>query len=202
MSNRTTWNGGVAVSQLKVGQQDSDSIEVKKQKELIEKTIEIRDSLINLVKYTHDIERLKKIEMYFDWLITKTSKVNEEPTFDANTMPCLNRGDVILIDLGFNVGEEYGGKHAAIVLRNSNQSNKRVVVLPITSQEPVNKKLTIYVKIGKIAGLVDDRIHWANIFNVCAISKQRIIYPPEPKQVDGKVLNRISGAIKSQIALR
>ena len=148
------------------------------------------------------MERLNKIEKYFDWLIIKTEKVKEEPIFNANSLPPLRRGDVVLINLGFNIGEEFGGQHPAIVLRNSNKDNKRVVILPITSQEPRNKKLPIYVNIGRIRGLDETKYHWANIFSVCAVSKQRVVYPPEPKQVNGRILDRISGAIKSQIAFR
>ena len=63
-----------------------------------------------------------------------------------------------MVDLGFNVGEEFGGQHVGIVLRNSGLNSKRALVLPITSQEPKNK-LPIYVKIGKIYGLDPSKFH-------------------------------------------
>lgn len=166
--------------------------------DLIRKTREFQSSLEDLILSTDNPDRLEKINMYLDWLLVKTIKVKEEPTFQASSLPILKRGDVVLIDLGFNVGEEFGGQHAGIVLRNSGFSSKRALVLPITSQEPKNK-LPIYVKIGKIYGLDPSKFHWANIFNINNISKQRIVHPPSVKRVNGKVLNRISATINSQI---
>lgn len=173
---------------------------LKKMKVLEVKARELQKTLVDLISSTNDLTRLDKFEIYLEWLNTKTNKIKEEPTFDTTIIPELNRGDVILVDLGFNIGEEFGGEHPAIVLRNCRQANKSVTILPITSQEPKNKDIPIYVRIGKIHGLNQD-YHWANIVNLRSISKQRIIYPPEPKKVDGVVLNRMSQTIKSQIAL-
>ncbi|OEF97227.1 type II toxin-antitoxin system PemK/MazF family toxin [Desulfuribacillus alkaliarsenatis] len=158
--------------------------------------------LNNLVDDTNDNERLEKIQLYLEWLKVKTNKVKEEPTFELSSIPDLRRRDVILVDLGFNIGDEFGGQHTSIVLRNSFQSNKRVLILPITSQEPKNKNLSIYVKIGKIKGLTGDKFHWANIFNIISISKQRVICPPKPKTVSNRIMTRINGAINSQISYR
>lgn len=177
-------------------------LEENKIKSLIMKSKDVQDSLVELITNTSGIERLEIIEKYMNWLLIKTKKVYEEPNFNPSSIPELKRGDVILVNLGFNIGDEYGGEHVAIVLRDSNINSKRVLILPITSQEPKNKNNPIYVKIGNISGLDPTKIHWANIFNVHSVSKQRIIYPPTPKKVDGKILTRISGAIKSQIALR
>ncbi|WP_081364086.1 type II toxin-antitoxin system PemK/MazF family toxin [Neomoorella thermoacetica] len=89
--------------------------------------------------------------------------------------------------------------HPAIVLRNSFKNSPGVMVLPISSKKPQNIK-DFHIEIGKIVGLKE--YHWANIMHIVEVSKQRIIIPPEPKSVEGKVLNKISGAIITQIALR
>lgn len=156
--------------------------------------------LDELVITTTDIKRLQKIDKYLEWLQQKTLKVKEEPTFTAESLPYLRRGHVILTQVGFNIGEEFGGRHYAIVLKNSNQMNKRVLVLPITSQEPKNKQLPIYVPIGRISGMDPTKYHWANICNITTMSKQRVIYPPNMKTVNGRVLSRISSAISNNWA--
>lgn len=170
--------------------------------QLLEKTKTIYLSLSELITETTDIERLETLSLYLEWIDIKTRKVKAESIFNYADLPDLTRGDVILTNLGFNLGDEFGGEHAAIVLKNSPKINTRVLVLPITSKEPVNKHKPFYVKIGKIHGMNQNKFHWANIYNIRSISKLRIIYPPEPKKVNGTVLNRISGAIMGQIALR
>jgi len=180
----------------------TESDEIKQCRlDLLDISRSVQESLVDLIT-TADYQRLEKIKKYLNWLIIKTQKVKEEPDFDPSNIPDLKRGDVILIDLGFNIGDEFGGEHTAIVLRDSCSTNKRVVILPITSQEPKNKELVIYVKIGKISGMNPNKYHWANIFNVQSISKQRIKYPPEPKSVNGIVLDRISQKLMTQLALR
>ncbi|MHB8156364.1 MAG: type II toxin-antitoxin system PemK/MazF family toxin [Desulfocucumaceae bacterium] len=168
---------------------------------LISLSQQVNESLVELVTTTKDIKRLDKIEKYLNWLVKKTKHIKEEPVFEPNTLPKYIRGDVILVDLGFNIGDEFGGEHYAVVLRDSNQDKKmkRVLILPITSKEPQNK-YGIYLEIGKILGLGEH--HWANIFNIINISKQRIIGSSQVKRVDGKILTRISGAIVSQVAIR
>lgn len=141
----------------------------------------------------------KKLLLYLKWLKKKTYLVLNEETFRPEDLPELKRGMVILVDFGFNVGNEFGGIHPAIVLRNSSKNSPGVLVLPISSKKPKNIQ-DIHVEIGKIVGLKE--YHWANIMHIIEVSKQRIIIPPEPKKVEGKVLNRISGAVVAQIALR
>lgn len=48
-------------------------------------------------------------------------------------LPDLIRGNIILAELGFNIGMEFGGRHYCIVLKNSSVNNKRVLVLPVTT---------------------------------------------------------------------
>ena len=43
------------------------------------------------------------------------------------------RGDVVWVEFGFNIGEEFSGRHPAVVLKNG---GKTLLVLPITSKQP------------------------------------------------------------------
>ena len=53
----------------------------------------------------------------------------EEQKFDYSKIPSYKRGDVISVNLGFNVGSEQGGLHYAIVLNNDNQQSSPVITI-------------------------------------------------------------------------
>ena len=53
----------------------------------------------------------------------------------------LKRGNVVWIDFGFNIGNEFGGMHPAVILKNF---DKDLFVVPISSKKP-----TEYVRIEK-----------------------------------------------------
>lgn len=127
----------------------------------------------------------------------------------------LKRGDVILVELGENIGKEFSGQHPAVVLRDCPQNIEQVFVLPLTSKKPKafnpNNK-SIYLEFNRIRGMKgyqhatnryhkDNGKHWCNILNVRNISRSRIYFPPNACSMDGKDLNAISKAIRNQIAL-
>jgi mRNA interferase MazF len=167
---------------------------------LIDTAKQIYNNLRGLIDNTAITTKVK--ESYLKWLQAKTEMLTNEKIFDPRTLPYYKRGEVILANFGFNVGEEYGGNHYAIVLRDSRESQGKILVLPITSQEPKSKHLPIYIEIGSIIGLTKHKHHWANILNITNISKQRIIVTTKSLNVNSRVLDRISGAVVSQIALR
>ena len=71
-----------------------------------------------------------------------------EQTFDyENELLRYRRGDVISLNLGFNVGSEQGGLHYAIVLNNINdKSNKILTIIPLSTHEKENKDEDDYLK--------------------------------------------------------
>jgi len=162
----------------------------------------IYQEILTMISTTETPEQFKRITLLVNWLKKYIDMIKNENTFVRGDSPDLKRGHIVLIDLGFNIGEELGGPRPAIVLRDSPKSYSRVLVLPITSQEPKNKHLSIYVYLGKNKkGLNPSNEHWANVLNISNLSKQRIIIPPEPKKLDGRLLERISAAIINQVAL-
>ena len=58
------------------------------------------------------------------------------------------RGNVVWVDFGFNVGNEFGGIHPAVILKNF---EKDLFVLPISSKKPIE-----YIRIEK--DLEDEKI--------------------------------------------
>ena len=162
---------------------------------------------------------LKELKNRLEWFNNYFNLFNNHKYLQKQELPDLYRGDVVLVELGFNIGMEFGGRHYCIVLRDSAKNNKRVVVLPITSKKPsdYNKfKDTIYIQFNDIKFLHRSEDYytetkfkrWCNILNVKTISKSRIIYPIQRnlphvnKRISKKKMSEISNKIISEIALR
>ena len=121
----------------------------------------------NLVKYTlkkyridkYNYERLnKKLKSIVknnyilknDNYIFNNTDISKEDALLLTKKILLKRGNVIWIDFGFNIGNEFGGMHPAIILKNFDDE---LFVLPISSKKPkeykkmeqdyTNKKITL-----------------------------------------------------------
>ena len=65
---------------------------------------------------------------------------DEEASFNISKSGVYSRGDVIKVNLGFNIGNELGGLHYCIVLNKyDNLKNGALNVIPLTSRKD-NKK--------------------------------------------------------------
>lgn len=158
---------------------------------------------------------LKNSKNRLDWMIKYIGITKDESYLQEDKLPKLERGHIILAELGFNLGREFGGRHYCIVIRDSSITNSRVLVLPITTQKPSDYEKyrnTLYIEFKKLPGMkrikdCDGKSSskcWCNILNIRSISKSRIIYPIDrgmPKILDSQ-LKEISFRIVSQIGLR
>lgn len=157
----------------------------------------------------------EKLLNQIQWLYKYVSLIDDKEYCHLCPLPDLHRGDVILVELGENLGMEFSGQHPAVVLRDSSPSIDQVFCLPLTSKKPKGynpKKKGIYLEFRRIPGLKGYRHptravhpnngkHWCNILNVRNVSKRRIVCPPIPHKMDGDDLTAISKAIKKQIAI-
>ncbi len=90
------------------------------------------DSLIESSN-PNDIKRANLISY---WIKDFQQYILLEKSFDASKIKSYKRGDVIKVNLGFNVGSEQGGLRYAIVLDKDNKHNaKTITVIPLTSQK-------------------------------------------------------------------
>lgn len=77
---------------------------------------------------------LKKANLLSYWFETYVKYIREEEVYNPKKQIRYNRGDVIKVNFGFNVGKEYGGLHYTIVLDKNNHLSANVVtVVPLTS---------------------------------------------------------------------
>lgn len=129
---------------------------------------------------------------YLEWISKKTKIIMDSPEFLQKSKECIVRGDVVWVEFGFNIGEEFSGRHPAIVMKNG---GKTLLVIPITSKQPTEKQLAskTYVELGKIYNFKTMK-RWVNIFNINPISIERIDFTKKKGNVKGIDLDNISKA--------
>ena len=119
----------------------------------------LNKKLKNIVKNNY---ALKKNNYIFN-----NTNISKEDTMLLTKKVLLKRGNVVWIDFGFNIGNEFGGMHPAIILKNF---DNEIFVLPISSKKPKeykkleqdyhNKKITLEEcekKKGQITEIVTNR---------------------------------------------
>ncbi len=133
----------------------------------------------------------KRTHNYYEWLSAKTKLVMNEPSYVCDREAELVRGAVVWIEFGFNIGNEFGGRHPAIILRKTQSS---IFVVPLSSQEPSVKK-DYHVKVEKVYGF-KNMTRWTNVLKLQNVSIQRVDTKASIGNVKGAVLNDINDALK------
>lgn len=127
------------------------------------------------------------------------------------------RGNVIWIDFGFNIGNEFGGMHPAVILKNFEND---LFVVPISSKKPpeyvkierdLNDKeitkdkcqkrknaVTEIIEISKINGF-RDMLRWARITRMRKISILRVNLRGTIGTLDGNDMDKISEKISIEL---
>lgn len=78
----------------------------------------------------------KKAALLCYWLRDFNLYLDREKTFDPKRLKRYERGDIIKANFGFNVGDEHGGMHYAVVLDNDNYVNSGIItVVPLISKK-------------------------------------------------------------------
>ncbi len=123
------------------------------------------------------------------------------------------RGNVVWVDFGFNIGNEFGGMHPAVILKNF---DKDLFVVPISSKKPIEyakiekdlendkinieeckkqkDKITEIIELEKINGF-RKMLRWARITRMKKISILRLNFSGTIGTLDGKDMNIISNKI-------
>lgn len=143
-----------------------------------------------------DEEVIYTAHTFIDWLEKKTNIVKNEKTFtiSAEQKEGIKRTKVAWIDFGFNIADEFGGKHPAIIYRTS---GNQVFVFPLTTQPPTERNKHLFVKVDYVKNFKKmDR--WVNILNLKCVSVQRIDFTSGIGEVNGKVMGDLSAAWKRQ----
>lgn len=190
------------------------------------KTKDSTDAMLYLEELDKIKDKIKflpvdKSRMYVDWLIAKSDMVLKEMMFSPSSLKSYSRGEVVYVDLGYNVGNEYGGLHYVLVLRDSSKTNPVLNVIPLTSFKISEEKLTELgvekekdltdeqikkiihrdsLYLGNISGLPSSAKKSIALVNqIITISKIRIKSPKSPRQPVFKVSNDILDAIDEKV---
>ena len=79
-------------------------------------------------------DTLKKADLLSYWLEDYTKYLSSEDTFKPSLYKKYKRGDIIKVNLGFNIGSEEGGLHYAVVIDKNNTLNSpTITVVPLSS---------------------------------------------------------------------
>ena len=150
------------------------------------------DNYYELHKNDNYINERNTPKDYLEWIDKKTKIIINSPYFIQKSKEHIVRGDVIWVEFGFNIGEEFSGRHPAVILKNG---GKTLIVLPVTSKMPTQKQLssTNYIELGKIYNFKEMR-RWVNIFNITPISIERIDFSKKKGNIKGEDLDNISKA--------
>lgn len=147
------------------------------------------------------------------WLSSWIYYLAAEKDFDSNKLMTYKRGDIVHVNFGFNVHNELGGTHYAVVVENDNpSSNGTVTVVPLKSADSeeeaiseLHDKTEVYLGKGiVIMGQGKDKYTIAKVNQIRAIDKMRILKPRNSKKdivypVDSKIRNDMLNKIDQKI---
>lgn len=124
---------------------------VKKSKEEKELSFEDvksnKDEAIKLItslldSYMLNPKKIDKANKFSYWLKDYSMYLSSEETFNPLHLKEYKRGDIVKVNLGYNIDKELGGLHYCVVLDNKNsKAFHTITVIPLTSIKP-NKEYT------------------------------------------------------------
>lgn len=104
--------------------------------------------------------------------------MQNESNFVPTKLKAYKQREIILVDFGFNVGGEFGGRHYAVVLeKNNNPRSGVILVAPITSYDSEKGCHPVNVDLG--VGFINNHDKGAAIVinQIRYVSKMRIEKP-------------------------
>lgn len=113
---------------------------LKEEKELsFEDVKSNKDEAIKLItslldSYMFNPEKIDKANKFSYWLKDYSMYLKQEETFKPLYLKDYKRGDIVKVNLGYNIDKELGGLHYCVVLDNKNsKAFHTVTVIPLTS---------------------------------------------------------------------
>jgi mRNA interferase MazF len=147
------------------------------------------------------------------WLSSWIFYISTEKEFDSTKLMTYKRGDIVHVNFGFNVHNELGGTHYAVVVENDNpSSNGTVTVVPLKSADSeeealaeLHEKTEVYLGKGIVVmGQGKDKYTIAKVNQMRAIDKMRILKPRNSKKdtvypIDREIRNDMLDKVDKKI---
>lgn len=90
---------------------------------------------ISFIKHI-ELAEYKKSNILAYWINDFANYHDDERTFKPSSLKTFKRGDIIKVNLGFNVGTELGGLHYCVVLnKNDNPYSGNLNIIPLSSSK-------------------------------------------------------------------
>lgn len=81
-----------------------------------------------------ELQEYKKSNILAYWIKDFSNYHDDERKFNSSTLKTFKRGDIVKVNLGFNVGNELGGLHYCVVInKNDNPYSGNLNVIPLSS---------------------------------------------------------------------
>ena len=165
---------------------------------MIEKAYD--DLICTLRKFTNntnrsDDEDVKRTINYLRWTKAKTDIILNEKTYiiPDEFKGQLKRGKVVWVDFGFNIDEEFGGRHPAVILKLFGNS---MYCIPIDSGHiPDDKKDKNYAIDIPFIFDMPRMPRWCNVLRMRSVSCQRIDFSSPIGRIKGDKLDEINKAL-------
>lgn len=165
---------------------------------MIEKAYD--DLVCTLRKFTNNTDRsdpkdVKRTVNYLKWIKTKTDIIFNEKSYviPDEFKEQLKRGKVVWVDFGFNIDEEFGGRHPAVILKLFGNS---MYCIPIDSGHiPDDKKDKNYAIDIPFIFDMPRMPRWCNVLRMRAVSCQRIDFSSPIGRIKGDKLDVINKAL-------
>ena len=116
------------------------------------------------------------------------------PQADVDVMlhgTVLKRGGVVWVEFGYNIGNEFGGRHPAIILRNNKDS---LLVVPLSSQVPSSAAQSVNVTVPNVYGF-PKKTRYVNVLRTRWVSILRVDMSSTFGTVKGQVLTEINDRV-------
>lgn len=171
---------------------------------------ETRGIVVALKNFKDAVTELpaKKIRILSDWIIKWALLLRNESKFNPSKLKRYKQREIILVDFGFNVDGEFGGRHYAVVLEKANNPKSSVIlVAPITSYDSEKNEKAHAANVDLGVGAINDYVKGAEIVTnqLRYVSKMRIEKPKtsmEPRAyVTKEQFSELLTKIQNQICL-
>lgn len=116
---------------------ESENLEPEEKKKIIEHKDNAIQKIHSLLwNYIDNPSTLNKADKLSYWLEDYSNYLSFEDQFKPNMLKSYERGDVIKVNLGYNIGNEEGGLHYCIVIdKHNSKSSGILTVIPLTSDK-------------------------------------------------------------------
>lgn len=178
----------------------------------------LKNYKIDEFSYKKANDKLKRIidnnySIKKNYRILKNMNISKEEINLLAKKILFKRGNVVWVDFGFNIGNEFGGMHPAIILKTFEND---LFVLPVSSKKPIEylriekeflennitedeckkrkEKINEIMQLDNIIGF-KKITRWANITRMKKISLLRLNFSGTIGRVDGKYLELIAEKI-------